>query len=379
MKAAVLALAVLPIVLGATYPLAESWNPLPFSRAAQLTIISGDVFWGKPSNQSLYYTTSKGTTILKVDNTSFVPYNDKRFAPKLLSKSAYGVGTVWVMDAVHMPYGCSVWPAFWTQGPNWPNGGEIDIVEGINQQQGNQIAVHAASGCTATPIGQTTGSLTQANCAGGAGASGCLFKDNNANSFGSAFAAAGGGVYVAELASDGIRVWFMSRSNVPSTLTASSSSIDTSTLGTPVASYSSSSCNIAQLFTPQTLTLTITLCGDWAGNAIQETCPALVSPQTCYTTYVINEPAQKYDNAYFEINYVNIYSSTKSNVTGSSASSAASGTGASRTQTVGTQQSGSAAAQSSRAAGKKRWEGMGVGWVVGVAVAGVAGGVAALF
>lgn len=98
-----------------------------------------------------------------------------------------------------------------------------------------------------------------------------------------------------------------------------------------------------------------------------------------YTTYVINEPAQKYDNAYFEINYVNIYSSTKSNVTRSSASSAASGTGASRTQTVGTQQSGSAAAQSSRAAGKKRWEGMGVGWVVGVAVAGVAGGVAALF
>jgi hypothetical protein len=53
-------------------------------------------------------------TIL-VDNTTFVPYNEKRYAPKLLSKNAYGMGTVWVMDALHMPYGCSVWPAFWTR------------------------------------------------------------------------------------------------------------------------------------------------------------------------------------------------------------------------------------------------------------------------
>lgn len=50
-----------------------------------------------------------------VDNTSSVVYNEKRYAPKLLSKTAYPVGTVWVMDAVHMPYGCSVWPSFWTR------------------------------------------------------------------------------------------------------------------------------------------------------------------------------------------------------------------------------------------------------------------------
>ncbi len=50
-----------------------------------------------------------------VDNITDVVYNDKRYAPKLLSKTAYNPGTVFVMDAVHLPYGCSVWPSFWTR------------------------------------------------------------------------------------------------------------------------------------------------------------------------------------------------------------------------------------------------------------------------
>lgn len=54
-------------------------------------------------------------TDLEVDNTSFVPYNEKRYTPKILSKTAYNLGSVIVFDAVHMPYGCSVWPAFWTR------------------------------------------------------------------------------------------------------------------------------------------------------------------------------------------------------------------------------------------------------------------------
>lgn len=66
--------------------------------------------------------------------------------------------------------------------------------------------------CTATTGGldEPTGTLTQQVCQVGQNSdSGCTYKDNNANSNGEAFAAAGGGVYVCELAENGIRVWFI--------------------------------------------------------------------------------------------------------------------------------------------------------------------------
>ncbi|KIR37652.1 hypothetical protein I307_05801 [Cryptococcus deuterogattii 99/473] len=330
-------LTLLPIALlitqalraGATvYPLIESWHGEGFFDGFRFppetydNTTNGDTFWETAANTSLLYTTSAGTTILKVDNTTFVPYLEKRYAPKLLSKSAYDLGTVWVMDAVHMPYGCSVWPAFWTQGPSWPAGGEIDIIEGINLQPTNMIALHT-SGNTSCTIPTTftpsfSGRVSYPNCDNSQNfGSGCTVYDPNPNSYGQAFAEAGGGVFVAEFAEDGIRVWFMTRSAIPSTVRVNATQIDTSTLGIPVAEYPSSSCDITNLFGPQTLTINIALCGDYAGlpSELARTCPALVGDATCYTTYVINNASTTYAQAYFEINYINVYSSNPSTFT----------------------------------------------------------------
>lgn len=126
------------------------------------------------------------------------------------------------MDATHVPVGCSVWPALFTQGTNWPEHGEIgepsfllssekpsaddrlesykDIFEVVNNENANQYALHTTAGCTAS-VNQTLGQsgntgATSCNQAENSG-SGCTVRDSNKASAGDAFNAAGGGVYVA--------------------------------------------------------------------------------------------------------------------------------------------------------------------------------------
>lgn len=113
-------------------------------------------------------------------------------------------------------------------------------------------------------------------------------------SYGAPFAAAGGGVWVTELATTGINIWFYSRADIPTAVSSATDSIDVSTLGTPAASYPSSSCDIDAYFGSQQLVLDITLCGSWAGQAatLAETCPALEDKQTCYTTVRLNQSAR---------------------------------------------------------------------------------------
>lgn len=67
----------------------------------------------------LAYVNEQGQAIVAVDNTSFVPYNEKRLSVRMTSDYAFAVGSVFVLDATHMPYGCSVWPSFWSLGEDW--------------------------------------------------------------------------------------------------------------------------------------------------------------------------------------------------------------------------------------------------------------------
>jgi hypothetical protein len=99
--------------------------------------------------------------------------------------------------------------------------------------------------------------------------------------------------------------------------------------------------------------------------------PANLFPS--YTTYVINDAETTYANAYFEINYINVYSNSTTSAANSTSGSGASAT---KTNTIGASGTGSASASTSRSAGRsfKRWEGAGtgMGWVyiAGMAVLG---------
>jgi hypothetical protein len=43
-------------------------------------------------------------------------------------------GGLFIADFERMPFGCSLWPAYWSVGTDWPTNGEIDILEGVNNQ-----------------------------------------------------------------------------------------------------------------------------------------------------------------------------------------------------------------------------------------------------
>jgi hypothetical protein len=69
---------------------------------------------------------------MRADHVNVVGPNERgRRSVRIISNAAYDE-LVLVLDLQHMPEGCSTWPAFWTKsatGP-WPQGGEIDILEG---------------------------------------------------------------------------------------------------------------------------------------------------------------------------------------------------------------------------------------------------------
>lgn len=290
-----------------------------------------------------------------------------------------------MLDAVHMPYGCSVWPAFWTQGSDWPKNGEIDIVEGINGQTTNRMALHTyqADTCIVSNTTAITGSIDLTNCSYTANSgSGCTSYTTDTSTYGAGFAAAGGGVYVTEFASTGISIWFFSRANVPSSLSASAKTIDTSTLGTPLTQYSSGSCDMSTNFGPQRVTLDTTLCGSWAGdNGLTGSC-ALSGTNTCYTQFVINDAETTYQNAYWEINYVNIYSSSGANTTTTSDSAASSGAVVAGGVTASASSVAASSSSSAKSAAQRRTViegGLGVGaGAVAVALAALGAGMAAV-
>ncbi|KZT10380.1 glycoside hydrolase family 16 protein [Laetiporus sulphureus 93-53] len=277
------------------------------------------------TQQKLAYINDAGNAIMRVDNFTTVAEGDKRNAVRITTQDYYDYGTLWILDAVHLPYGCSVWPAFWSMGHDWPVGGEIDIVEAINVMPNNQMALHTTEGCTHVTPSDQLGYSGGDDCGTG---SGCIVSENAANSYESGFAAAGGGVFATQFDVTGIYMWFWSRPDIPDVIknANSTSPMNISTWGDPHASYpNTTSCDLSTFFTEQQLIFDITLCGDWAGvpGIYDSECYAAGPAHNCYLDNVVGN-GSNYDDAYFEVSYVRIY--TTAAVLPSNSSSGASAT-----------------------------------------------------
>ncbi|USW54883.1 Putative glycoside hydrolase family 16, concanavalin A-like lectin/glucanase domain superfamily [Septoria linicola] len=238
--------------------------------------------------------------IMGVDSDSVTPYG--RNSVRITSKKAYSSGLI-VVDIDHMPGGiCGTWPAFWMVGPNWPNGGEIDMLEGVNDQTMNDVTLHTGPGCSITNNGGFSGELKYTGCASsGDNNTGCQIGATSTKTYGSGFNTNKGGVYATEWTSNYISVFFFPRGSVPDDVLGNSP--QPSTWGTPIAKFSGD-CDMASAFTDQQIVFDTTFCGDWAGKTwSSSSCSA--KADTC-NAFVENNPSA-FKDAYWSVNALKVY------------------------------------------------------------------------
>lgn len=253
----------------------------------------------------------KQIKMVGTDNYIGVDYNTSltvaggvgRGSVRIESKKSYNKG-LFIVDIKHMPGGiCGTWPAFWSLGSGtWPQTGEIDIIEGVNQNTQNKMVLHTNITCKTNGIGQTgQQSFYDCDINSSSGASGCDVNAVEQNTFGAGFNTAVGGVYAMEWTSQSIKIWFFPRNKIPASITANAP--DTSAFGTPNSNFQGA-CDIDARFKDHRFIFDNTFCGDWAGNVYgTSSCPqyGLGSMDAC-KKYVAENPAA-FQNSFWQITY----------------------------------------------------------------------------
>ncbi|TFK22266.1 glycoside hydrolase family 16 protein [Coprinopsis marcescibilis] len=244
---------------------------------------------------------SSDTFILRSDFTTVLdPAGPGRNSVRIISKQTYTTHVA-IFDVRHMPEGCGTWPAIWeTKQDGWPNGGELDIVEGINNQTPNLVSVHTSPNCTMPRDRNQTGTPASLTCDGG-----CNVRMRSRESFGPAFNANGGGWFAVERRPDFIKVWFWPRKGgvaAPRDVISPGTSATTEAWGIPDALFATTpSCDLAAKFRENAIIINLNFCGDWAGSQYG----ASGCPSTCAN--FVNTNTAYYWNAYFDIASIRIY------------------------------------------------------------------------
>lgn len=255
-------------------------------------------------SENLAYVTSDDKVVMKVDNTTWLTQGQNRKSVRIQSQKRFN-GGLFILDLERSPHGCGTWPAFWTVGPNWPLGGEIDIFEGVHENTRNQATFHTSDGCTITDPQNFTGNLLATDCSAYADSNaGCGLINDSAASFGAPFNAVGGGVFASRWDSNGVWIWFFHRSTIPNDIT---NKVPNPELwGKPTALLSNTSCPPNRYFWDHQIVFDITFCGDWAGASFTD--PANGCPGTC-ADHVL-DPNNFY-NTTWSINYVHVFRNSK--------------------------------------------------------------------
>ncbi|KAF5344996.1 hypothetical protein D9756_011303 [Leucocoprinus leucothites] len=253
---ALLLSSILVPIYAATYSISDTVVPssflnfFEFQAIADPTMDDNYVDQSTAVSQGLVNQASSTSFIVRADDRTVLnPNGAGRNSVRIRSKKTYTTHVA-VFDVHHMPQGCGTWPAIWeTNEAQWPNGGEIDIVEGVNDQA--LMPLHYIRALNST----------QLDCnAAVNGNSGCGVRFPTANSYGPSFNSNGGGWYAVERSSSAIRH-----------------------------------------FSNHNIIINLTFCGDWAGAVYgQSGCPS-----TC-VDFVNNNPSA-FSGAYFDFASIRVY------------------------------------------------------------------------
>lgn len=258
--------------------------------------------------QGLYsINTDTDSVRLGVDSTHTYLLSQGRPSIRLESKESYNHG-LFIADFLHMPPSqCGVWPAFWAYGTDWPNGGELDIIEGANTAHQNVISAHTSDGCfqDESQAGMFTGAQRNKECHVGSNNIGCGYNPpaTDLNSYGDAFNAVNGGVYAMQWDEKHIKVWHFARGQIPADIEAKTPKPEG--WGLPQAIFGGNKCDVDSYFKDMSLVININFCGDY-GNVlwgISDSCSSFAP--TC-SEYVANNP-EAFVNTYWDVKYIDAY------------------------------------------------------------------------
>jgi nicotinate-nucleotide pyrophosphorylase (carboxylating) len=264
-----------------------------------------------------------------------------RASVRLESRKSWNRGLL-ITDIIHMPSSqCGAWPAFWllSSSAEWPKGGEVDILEGVNDYESNSVTLHTTTGCiidnsTSTEgesgavgdIAPFTGLMSTDDCnvaaLGQEKNVGCSIHapktmtgiqtrggsgdtDNSGialfPSYGTQFNKAQGGVYAMEWTATGISVWFFPRDSPGFTERFSFNVTvpDPASWGIPIAHFGGSGCDFSERFQDLKIIFNTAFCGEWAGAKWDESCAKKTDVATC-NEYVRENP-EVFKEAYWKI------------------------------------------------------------------------------
>uniref|UniRef100_A0AC34FY29 GH16 domain-containing protein n=1 Tax=Panagrolaimus sp. ES5 TaxID=591445 RepID=A0AC34FY29_9BILA len=250
-----------------------------------------------------------GKVRISSDSSNTYFGNDGRPAVRIHSNDKYNDG-LFIFDLEHMPVGPGTWPAYWFCGDNWPNNGEIDVLEGVDGNTANNQALHTNENCYmpldasifkgrwAKGPGGKIANDCYVNAAGQSTNQGCSITSEDGY-FGVPFNNAGGGVFALEWSRDSsLKIWIFKRNELPADI--NSGNPNPSNWGKPEAYFTiGNTCN-ANHFNNHEIIINLTFCGDWAGNVYNGGMAACENK-------VRSDPGA-FKDAYWLINHLKYYS-----------------------------------------------------------------------